>query len=294
MIKKIFNKKYLAYLLLVISIILYGFYTGVQKQALELIQSPFEFAFYTMIFSSIFLFPGAAKKYVNEKVKINKKFLIALVLMSIATQFVALSTKLFALQYTTATSVGFVSIFSSVFLTIYAVIITKEKLPKFFVPILILMSLGLVLFRFDLDLGINFGIGEFLALAFINITSIVNAFTKNFTKKYPPAILSFARMFFAIPFLGIAAHLTNGIHLDLMFSIWPILAGLLFAGRNLTLYSAFKLTKLSNVAVINLFGPLVTFAYAYVFLEEELSVIQMLGAGVILLGAWLVYLVKKK
>lgn len=287
---------YLALILLFISIVFYGVYTGVQKQGLKEIENPFEFAAYTMIFSSLFLLPTAINQIrIKPKLLKNQKLWFILIFLSIATQFVALSLKLFGLKETTATTTGFISSFSSVFLVIYAVVLTREKLPKGFVWVISVMILGLILFRVNDNFEFQFGVGELLILAFINVTSISNALVKNFTKQFSPYLLSFGRMFFAIPFL-VAAALLNDVELSLpkLFNFWPILAGFLFAVRNLTLFLAIERTRLQNVAIINILAPVITFSYSFVFLDETLGWIQTLGASIILLGAYLVVKVKQK
>ncbi|MCA9385967.1 DMT family transporter [Candidatus Dojkabacteria bacterium] len=287
--KLISHKTYTAAFLMCISIAFYGVYTGIQKQGLAIIQNPFEFAGYTMIYSSLFLFVPALSSIKKEPIVVTKKFLAILVTLSLTTQFIALSLKLFALTFTTATSVGIVSSFASVILAIYAVIITKESLSKGFWGILTLMCVGLLLFNTEFSNGVSFtfGTGELLVFLFINITSISNAFVKNFTKHYPPALLSFGRMFFAIPALLLTAYVTHGLHLEYLFNPFAIGAGFLFAFRNLFYYMAIKLTKLSNIAIINIFTPVVTFIYAYIFIDERISFVQTIGFAFITMGAFL-------
>jgi drug/metabolite transporter (DMT)-like permease len=294
-----FSKKYLAYFLIFVSVSVYGAYTGVQKQALEIISNPIAFAFYTMVYCSLFTFPLALYEIGKGKTKLtifkNRKILLPLIAISILSQFFGLLLKLFALSLTTANSVGLIASFSSVILSIYAVIFLKEKLSKDFFFILLLMSFGLILFRYKQGGSFQFGWGELLAFVFISLTSLSNTLAKiSMNNKISPYITGFARSFFATPLLGLLTFFTGNFHAHHLFSFWPILTGLIFATRIVTLYAGVNLTRLSNVAVFNVVAPTVTFAYAFVFLHETLQPIQLLGAGVILLGTWRMYVLKKK
>lgn len=291
---KVWYEKYAAAILMVLSIIFYGLFTGVQKDGLRYVDNPFEFACYTMLFSSILLFPFIIKPLrKNPKQLFNRRNMSNLILLALAVQVLAASLKLFALKETTATSVGFVASFSSVFLTIYAVIINKEKLPKGFILALLIMVFGLVLFKTNANLTVVFGIGEILTLIFINITSSANAVSKKLVNFSSPFVLSFGRLFFAIVPLAVLTYLTgDSLDLSSMFSKYTVLAGLLFGMRVMLLYMAISITKVHNIAVFNVLGPLVTYLYAFTFLGERLESIQFIGALIIILGGFIIYKIK--
>ena len=297
---KIFSKykKHLAYFLILISVSVYGIYTGVQKQALQIIENPIAFAFYTMVYCSIFLFPFALTSYLKTDKKkeiFTKSNLLALFAISFISQFIAINLKLYALTLSSATSVALIASFSSVILSIYSVILLKEKLPKNFFTILLLMCFGLALFKSKgQGIAISFGWGELLTLIFISLTSLSNSIAKlTMNKKIPPFIASFGRMIFATPLLGLVVYFSGNFNSQDLFSIWPLLAGLIFSTRVITLYSGVSLTKLSNVAVFNIVGPVITFLYAFLFLGEQLSIPQLIGGLIILFGTYLMIMLKK-
>ncbi len=291
-------KKYFAYLLIIISVIAYGSYTGIQKDGLQIVSQPIAFAFYTMVYCSLFLLPFAVYEIATTKHKkhiFSKKTLLPLLLISFLQQFLALLMKLFALTLTTATSVGFITSFSSVTLSIYAVVLLKEKLPKSFFAVLGVMCLGLALFKQKSgSIGLNIGWGEIIMFVFITLTSLSNTIAKmTMSKQVPPFITSFGRAFFATPLLGLLTIATGNFQINHLFSFWPAVAGIVFGFRIVTLYSAVNMTKLSNVAVFNTFVPLITFSYAFLFLGESLNSIQTIGALIILVGAFLMIEIKK-
>lgn len=293
------SKKYFAFPLIFVSVLVYGAYTGIQKQGLEVVINPTSFAFYTMVYCSLFIFPFAAYELIKGSAKLKylgkMNILLPLVSISLISQFFALQLKLYALTFTTAGSVGLLASFSSVTLSIYSVLLLKEKLSKNFFLVLIMMCFGLALFKFTPGAGFSFGLGELLVLVFICLVSLSNSIAKlSMNKKVPPYITSFCRAFFATPLLGFIVVLTGNFSIDHLFSFWPIFAGFIFAVRIVTLYSGMNLTRLSNVAVFNVFVPLVTFAYAYLFLGEKLHVIQIIGALIVLVGTYELYLQKKK
>jgi drug/metabolite transporter (DMT)-like permease len=292
-------KKYLAYILILISVFVYGTYTGIQKQGLQIINNPIAFAFYTMIYCSLFLMPFALYSFFklkNKKDILNKSTVFSLFSISFLSQFLAISLKLYALNMTSATSVAFIASFSSVTLSIYSVLLLKEKLPKKFFAVLLFMCFGLALFRYKgQGFEFGFGLGELLALVFISLTSLSNSLAKlTMNKHTPPFITSFGRMIFAVPLLGFVVLLNGSFKINHLFSVWPVLAGIIFATRVITLYSGVNLTKLSNVAVFNIFAPIVTFAYAFLMLGEKLNYIQLVGGTIIIIGAYLMILIKKK
>ncbi|MBT4124728.1 MAG: DMT family transporter [Candidatus Pacebacteria bacterium] len=291
-------KKYLAYLLLLTSVFAHGLYTGIQKQGLQEVSTPIGFAFYSMVYCSVFLLPFAVSDFRKTKDKkdiFNKKTLISLFSISILSQFIALSLKLYALKLTTATNVGFIASFSAVTLVLYSVVLLKEKLPKRFFLVLTTMFLGFLLFRYEGNgLNMSFGLGETLVLIFIFVTSFSNSLAKiTMNNKTSPFITSFARPFFATFFLGLTTYLMGDFSVNNLFSFWPILAGFMFAARIVTLYSGLNLTRLSNVAIFNTLAPLITFSYSFIFLKETLNPIQMMGAFIMLSGAYGMAWIKK-
>ncbi len=293
---KFLSKSNLAFVLILLSTIAYGSYTGIQKQGLGVISSPVEFAFYSMVYCSLFISPFAIRAFIKDRKKHSIKKMWPILTIVPFFQFITLGMKLLALTFTTATSVGFITSFSSVTLTLYAVWFLKEKLPKYFFLVLFLMCIGLALFKQKTGaFGLNFGIGELIMFVFIFFTSLSNTVAKMMMNKdISPFVAAFSRIFFSIPFFAVATLVTHNFSMHRMLSIWPMLAGGFFSVRLMTLYSAASLTKMSNLAIVNLIVPIMTFAYAFMFLGERLNFIQMLGAGIIVLGGYLMAVIKGK
>ena len=291
-------KKYFAYILILVGVVAYGIYTGIQKQGVQFITDPIAFAFYMMVYCSLFILPFAVYSFIklkDKRIVLNKPIISYLILISLLTSFLGLIMKLHALTLTSATSIAFITSFSSIALSIFSVLILKEKLPKKFFVILLFMCFGLALFRYKgQGFEFTFGLGEMLALIFTSLASLANSIAKLvMNKKIPPFITSFGRMIFAVPVLGIIVWLNGSFDKNQLFSIWPILTGFLFAARSITFYSGVNLIKLSNVAVFSVFAPLVTFTYAFIVLGEKLNYIQLIGGFIILTGAYLIALIKR-
>lgn len=293
------RKKYLAYVLIIFSVLVYGIYTGVQKQGLRVVSNPISFAFYTTCYCLLFLFPLALVSFFKTKQRkqiFNKSNLTAFCSVAFLSQFAATIIKLKALSLVNATTVGFMTSFSPLILSIFAVIFLKEKLNKNFFIAMLLMSVGLTLFKYEGGrFNFTLGWGEILTLIFISLSALSSTIVKISTNKHvSPFIISFGRMLFAIPMLGLAVYFGEGFNFNHLFSFWPFMAGLLFSARISSLYGGVSLIKLSNVAIFNVFAPLITFAYSFIVFGEKLNLIQMLGASIILAGAYLMASIKQK
>lgn len=281
------------------SVFAYGIYTGIQKQGLEVIGNPISFAFYTTCYCLLFLFPLALFRFnkIEDKQGIlAKSNLISFFSVAFLSQFAATIIKLKALSLVNATTVGFMTSFSSVILSLFSVVLLREKLPRKFFSVLLFMSLGLALFKYEgSGFSFMFGLGELLTLVFISLSALSSSVVKLTTnRKISPVFISFGRMLFALPLLGLATYLGEGFKSGYLFSIWPLMAGLLYSVRITTLYGGMSLIKLSSVAIFNVFAPIITFAYGFVVFGERLNLVQMLGAVIILGGAYFMVLIRRQ
>ncbi len=133
----------------------------------------------------------------------------------------------------------------------------------------------------------------FIVILFLIVSSAYRLGLRVFAKKYPhTAHLSSALTILlgAIPLTLVYAIYYGGLTFDLPLFIWLQMAitAALFALGSLVIYKANEVIDAAQTAVLGNFQTVFVVALSAIFLSEQLSSIQLVGMGILLISATLV------
>ncbi len=181
-----------------------------------------------------------------------------------------------------------------VIVMIISPILFKEKLTYFKIISFAIVLLGIILANGKVsgntdNIGLLYGIISALAHALMVIFSKKASKINGLENSMLQLMLSF---FTVAVYIGIKTNY----HFDINLSnlLWIIILGLLNTGFGCYLYfSSIKCLPVQTVSLIGYIEPLSAVILAVVILKETMSPIQILGAAMIILGAFLEESIKK-
>ncbi len=198
----------------------------------------------------------------------------------------------FGLFVSHATNAGFFFQFETFFAAILAFFFLKEKLLQSQIRGLMFMLVGAYIFATSLFYSFEIGNLFFLCSAFVwGINDII---AKNKIKYFSPFFLAFGRNFFSLVVLfpiAIRYVPENLQKLEIQDIFYFLLYGLVVAGLILFLYIAFRYIKTAEATSYQLLSPIITAVIALFIFGERLSIMQIAGGAIILIG---LYLMAKK
>jgi len=200
------------------------------------------------------------------------------------------------LKLTTAGRAAFLHKLLPLFITIFAFTFLKEKIKRIQVYAMVVMIIGAYLISSS-AITPDIAIGDFLVIIATILFAIENIVSKYaMIKKESNFVVSFCRMFFASIVLFSIVLLTGKI--DQLFLITyeqvlyiAISVSLLFLYVFFWYYSI-RLIKVSKASTLLLLSPPISLFLSYLFLEEIIFPLQILGSVLILIGAFIVSKIK--
>ena len=206
------------------------------------------------------------------------------------------SLYLFGLSFTKAVNVAFLVTLSSLTTTFFARLFIDEPIPMQKVLALVAMLIGAYLLTTNLQEVIP-QLGDLLILGAVVFWSLGNVLMRKTLRDTPVSgeVVSLLKPVAGLPLFFVAIALADFYPESLramfkesllQFEYFPysMLGGTLAALLWIFLYRALKIAEASYVAMLGLFTPVLVTILAVVFLGETMSLIQVLGA-VIILGA---------
>ena len=201
--------------------------------------------------------------------------------------FIALGTQTVGLKYTSATNSAFIHSLYVVLTPIFAALLFKKFPKTWCIFAVILATLGLFLLTFNSTLGFYFNFGDLITL----VTAVALAFqilyTDKYVKKSDPFSLGFIEFGVMTLFSGIFTILFGSIPTNFDSHIT---FSLIYLGVVVTFIAYFtqiiaqKFTHPLKVVVIFSLEPVFAGIVSFIFASEILSLINLLGAGLIFLG----------
>jgi drug/metabolite transporter (DMT)-like permease len=230
-------------------------------------------------------------------IKVIKTNIRHFIILGIGFSGIGILLKLWGLSYTTATNAAFIMSLSSVTTVIFALLFLKEKAPKRFYIVVLLMVLGIYL--------VTTG-GEQLLPKFGDIIILILAFQIGFMQVYGKKVLhtlsvietSFGRSLVGMIFLGLLIPLFSKEGFNTIPSL-PVLLlvlanGLTFSSSVILFYKALQIEGASNTGMFALLVPVLTAGLGFLFLTEIFNGYQLFGGIIILLGSYWVSRIKIK
>jgi drug/metabolite transporter (DMT)-like permease len=225
----------------------------------------------------------AARK--KHKLSFKIESLKNIAIIGLLTSGLGSFTVLYALNFTTATNRGLMQGLYVAATAIIAYFLIKERLPKLFFPIFLVIIIGLILLTSN-GLIHPPNIGDWILIALAPVIGFTNTYAKKTMATVDSLTLTFGRYIFGSIALAIALAifgLKDPESAKLGWE-WILLSGSLTGIRTLTFYKGIQMLGATIGATFISIGPAVTAIGAFFILDEILSPIQGLGMLMLLLG----------
>ena len=196
------------------------------------------------------------------------------------------------LKITTAGRAAFLHKLLPLFITVLAFTFLKEKIKRIQVYAMIVMIIGAYMISSS-AITFDIAIGDFLVIIATILFALENIISKYaLLKKESNFIVSFCRMFFASILLFSIVLLTGKFdQLLLLTSEQALYIGISVSILFLYVffwYYSIKLIKVSKASTLLLLSPPISLFLSYLFLEEAILPLQIIGSILILFGAFIV------
>ena len=207
------------------------------------------------------------------------------------------------LKFTTSGRAAFIQKTLPLYVTILAVLFLKEKVTKKQSLALLIMIIGLWILMYSQItpsiLWENPSYGDMLILLATILWAIENVIAKRvMIEGESNFIVTFSRMFIGGIFLLLSIPLLGKIDLLFTLSISQVtnitISTIILLGYVLFWYWSLKFINVSKAATILLLAPVVTLILGIAMLNEPVSIIQLLGSVIILVGAYFVTKIKSE
>ncbi|MBN2042325.1 MAG: DMT family transporter [Candidatus Aenigmarchaeota archaeon] len=250
-----------------------------------------------VVFLLISLATGSIRK---ERMKMNWKYMVLIAVIGGSLAFLLFFG---GLQMTTAGRGAFLHKTLPLYAAVFAFVFLKEKIPRKQIYAMMLMLAGtVVLFSATInpsDLWMNPQIGDVLIIGATIMWALENVIAKKaMINGDTNFIVSFSRMFFGGMILfgvvlltgkaGILFSLTSQQTANILISTGFLFAYVLFW------YSAIRYINVSKAAILLLVAPVISVVLGNLWLSEPVPMLQILGSGLILIGAYFVVGLKSR
>ena len=241
-------------------------------------------------FLMLFFYIGA-KSFIRNIRHIEKHELISITISAILSGGLGPLFFLQGLNHTTAINTSLLVNVNPLFLSVLGVIILKESFTKSLISGLSIMSLGiLVLSTKGFSEGFTFNNGDYLiilsALSYSVGTLVFKKYVHNHNitllvayRSTMATLLTGALLFWISPEeIANIGHLANQVHILILYGIVGIILTYILH------YYALENTSIANNALFSLTSPIIGVTYAYIFLNEQITMIHIVSMGIILVG----------
>jgi drug/metabolite transporter (DMT)-like permease len=196
------------------------------------------------------------------------------------------------LKLTTAGRAAFLHKLIPLFVTILAFAFLKEKIKRKQVYAMLVMIIGAYLVSYS-AISFDVAFGDLLVIVATILFAAENIISKYaMINKESNFIVSFCRMFFASLVLFSIVFLMGNINQLLLLNYEQMI----YIGVSVTLlflyvffwYYSISIIKVSKASTLLLLSPFISLFLSYLFLEEALLSLQIIGSILILVGAFIV------
>ncbi|MCL7745568.1 DMT family transporter [Halalkalibacter alkaliphilus] len=283
------------YILMILVVVMYSGNILVGKFINEL--SPFTIAFFRLLIAFVVLFPigfHSAWKHRSTFLKYKKPLL----LMTL-TGVTFFNTFIYgALQFTTASNVAVLETVIPALTVVLSALLLKERLQGIQWSGVLISIIGAVWVVIDGKITnfllMNWNVGDVLMIGAIICWAIYSIVVKQYIHLFPPfgsiLVMTGISVFVLLPFVLIEWFITGlpvlaatpSYVMSLLFmGIFPSFIALIFFNRAVASLGASQASVFLNLL------PVFTMLGAYLWLGESISVMQIIGALIVILGVML-------
>jgi len=280
-----------SYLFCFTTIALWSTFEVVSKQITGTV-SPYAITALRFLIGALVISPFAIYQYKKENRRITIKDVLKLSIPGILNVTLAMQFLQFAVHYGKASLSAIIISSTPIFIAIFAWMILKER-PSLLRLIGVILGLGgLVMIIFgenlelstalNLPLGIGFGLG---AAIFLSLCTVIS---KKYVQEYGSLMMNVIS-FITGAFVLIVYAFISGESLHFEMSAGNILP-ILYLGTIVTgfayviFYEGLKNISVTSGSMFFFLKPVIASLLAYFFLNEHLTLLQVGGIGIILLG----------
>ncbi|NIM47439.1 MAG: EamA family transporter [Candidatus Aenigmarchaeota archaeon] len=200
------------------------------------------------------------------------------------------------LKLTTAGRAAFLHKLLPLFITVFAFTFLKEKIKRIQVYAMIVMISGTYFISFS-AITFDIAVGDFLVIIATILFAVENIISKYaMIKKESNFVVSFCRMFFASIILFSIVLMIGSFNQLLLITHEQVL----YIGISVSIlflyvffwYYSISLIKISKASTLLLLSPPISLFLSYLFLEETILPLQIIGSILILIGAFTVSKIK--
>ena len=279
------NKKAIFYV--IIASVTYGYYLVLTKQGLKFGLNPLSFAMTTGLLSGLFsLFLLVPK--INSVKNLKRGDIKSLLILGVIASGISQLTIYYGQKFTSAVNAGFLVKLTALTTIPFSYFLIKEKLKKnVSIPILLTL-LGTFLLSTGGKLEIP-KLGDLLIIFGTIQLGFTNAYSKKVMGKISSYITSGFRLIFGGIFMLIFVSVLLGVNAfsSLFNGFWFVLfSAILITIVIFTFYKGIELLTPSTVAILFLLSAVFSTLFAYFVLDETISLIQIIGGGLSLLGLY--------
>jgi drug/metabolite transporter (DMT)-like permease len=267
------------------------FYAGViinTKAGLNTGLDSASYTFLTMVFTLLVLIPYyfSTKKETITKIDYKNFFILGLFASGLAHFFLFLGQ-----SYTSAVNAGFLVKITTLFTVVFAFFVINERLRRIDFIAIAISFLGV--FLLSSEGKIIFQPGDLLIILSSLFLGFSNAFAKKLMTKHSSRTIVFWRTMFGIPILFVFALVLSN---NPISSIGPyVLVNGVFLGLTIIfLYKSIEGIGPSLSSTLFFISPVFSTIFAMIFLKETITIVQLIGGAIILLGTYLIVRRKKK
>lgn len=189
-----------------------------------------------------------------------------------------------AYDYTTLTNMTFLTQSNVIFSVIIWMFLFKEK--RYFKEWLIIWVLFLWLYLFATSgSSLKLGFWDTLVIIAAILSSFFVAWSQIIVKNVETITYSFIRSVLVAVFIIIYAFLTNKLTINLDYS-WVVLCWVLLAFAVISLNKALTTTSASQMSIVNLLIPIITWISSYFLFWDKLTFIQIIWAWMIVFSVF--------
>ena len=261
------------------------FYAGVivnTKAGLNTGLDSSSFTFLTMVFTLLVLLPYyfSTKKETVNKTDYKNFFILGLSAAGLAHFFLFLGQ-----NYTSAVNAGFLVKIATLFTVLFAFFLINERLRCIDFIAIAISFLGV--FLLSSEGQITFRPGDLLIILSALFLGFSNAFAKKLMIKHSSKTIIFWRTMFGIPILFVFAMILSNNPFSSIGS-YVLLNGVFLGVTIIFLYKSIEIIGPSLSSTLFFISPIFSTIFAVIFLQETLSIAQLIGGAIILLGTYLI------
>jgi drug/metabolite transporter (DMT)-like permease len=286
------SSKAYRYLLILLAVIFWGTSFVATKDLLNEIK-PVTIIILRLILAVTFLTSIAL--YTKRKFSINLKshgWIFILALIAVFHLWIQVT----GLQYTTAANTGWIIGTAPVFMAVLALIFYKEKISLLQISGIIVAIAGLLLLigKGDItNIGLIENKGDLLVLASAFTWGVYSMVNKKISLSYSPLMtilyLFLMMAIIIIPFNLNSETINSVINLSFISWGWVLFLGIFCSGIAYVIWAqALRDMESAKVGAFLYFEPLVTVVAAWIYLNEEITLLMILSGLLITAGVFIV------